>query len=579
MIAIRAVIALLLALLFAVTGYNLFAAESLGHDYTYFLPRLVYGYFWLQENGMFVVPWFTPAFCGGLPFYADPQVMYYSLPQVLTALFGPILGLQISYILFGAVGAGGMYLLLRNSFNVGSSLAIIGAALFAFNEFYLFRMLAGHLTYHVFPLTPVIALLMTTAANRAALRVPLIAAAGLAIAYIVHGGALNFLVPMMLSVAMLVLLYLLRNPAAARPLIVVFCLASLLGFLMSASKLSAGYAFVRWFPRDGLPLAVFSDFPEMLFSVFKLLFMNPLIQLREIEMNYVVQAQELRFGVSVIPLVLLAFGALSLPRLSRLMTPWRWCCVVMLGLAFFLPMLLTVSLPGLEAFLKQLPYFREMSLAIRWLALLIAPVIVITVVLASEALREIEQPGRALTVEALLLAGSGIVLAATLIYTDPGVERGYEPDRLLAAHAAVATGAAPPPVQRVVDVEAKTFLGVDDVFVDGASSQICYQPLFGYGLDKYPLGSLREGAALSVTQDRLNVKNPACYLYPDANQCAPGDHFDIQQRDSAAAFLANRPFEWQQPAVQVLANYVSLVTFVLVVLLLAIQPLSLIRRP
>jgi hypothetical protein len=44
---------------------------TLGHDYTYFFPALLNGYFWFMENG-FAVPWFTPAQCGGVASYPNP---------------------------------------------------------------------------------------------------------------------------------------------------------------------------------------------------------------------------------------------------------------------------------------------------------------------------------------------------------------------------------------------------------------------------------------------------------------------------------------------------------------------------
>ncbi len=36
--------------------------NKLGHDYTYFLSRLLAGYYWFETNGLFAIPWFTPAF-------------------------------------------------------------------------------------------------------------------------------------------------------------------------------------------------------------------------------------------------------------------------------------------------------------------------------------------------------------------------------------------------------------------------------------------------------------------------------------------------------------------------------------
>ena len=142
--------------LFVFTGLQLFSGPALGSDYTFFLPRLLYGYFWQIENGFFSIPWFSPAFCGGLPYFADPQVMFFSLPQAMLWILNPAETVLATFLTFGILAAVGTYLLLR-SLGVGTWLSLTGALLFAFNEFFLFRMLIGHLTYHVFALIPLLA--------------------------------------------------------------------------------------------------------------------------------------------------------------------------------------------------------------------------------------------------------------------------------------------------------------------------------------------------------------------------------------------------------------------------------------
>jgi len=39
----------------------------------------------------------------------------------------------------------------------------------------------------------------------------------------------------------------------------------------------------------------------------------------------------------------------------------------------------------------------------------------------------------------------------------------------------------------------------------------------------------------------LNLKNPACYVYPKANDCAPGDHFTEDQIPLVVDLLARKP--------------------------------------
>ncbi len=58
----------------------------LGHDYSISLPNLIFGKIWFEKN-MFSIPWFSPSFCCGTPFFADPQSGYYSLQQMIFVFF------------------------------------------------------------------------------------------------------------------------------------------------------------------------------------------------------------------------------------------------------------------------------------------------------------------------------------------------------------------------------------------------------------------------------------------------------------------------------------------------------------
>ena len=71
----------------------------LGHDYEYFVPSFIFGKIWFFNNFL-SVPWFTPSFCCGIPFYADPQSMYYSIPQIVFLIFDPILSVKIIFFIF-----------------------------------------------------------------------------------------------------------------------------------------------------------------------------------------------------------------------------------------------------------------------------------------------------------------------------------------------------------------------------------------------------------------------------------------------------------------------------------------------
>ena len=59
------------------------AKGMLGGDYSLHFPNLLVGYFWFLQNGPLEIPWFSPAMCGGFPYFPDGNVAYHSVPQLL----------------------------------------------------------------------------------------------------------------------------------------------------------------------------------------------------------------------------------------------------------------------------------------------------------------------------------------------------------------------------------------------------------------------------------------------------------------------------------------------------------------
>jgi len=120
--------------------------DLLGHDYEYFIPNFIFGKIWFSNN-FFSVPWFTPSFCCGIPFYADPQSMYYSIPQIIFLIFNPILSVKIIFFILSSISYVGMFLLIRGNFKYNSYVSLLCASLFLFNGFFVYRAIAGHVAY------------------------------------------------------------------------------------------------------------------------------------------------------------------------------------------------------------------------------------------------------------------------------------------------------------------------------------------------------------------------------------------------------------------------------------------------
>jgi hypothetical protein len=213
-------------------------------------------------------------------------------------------------------------------------------------------------------------------------------------------------------------------------------------------------------------------------------------------------------------------------------------------------------------FLKTLPYFRNSVTLIRSFSAYI-PVVIVVACLALDRLP-------------LLTAGKfGRLLLACIslgimLLQNVGTDRrfyssqGYSIAPIETAYAhAHATYIVP-------SIEAIGRGDGNEAMVNGISQISCYQPLFGYRLESFRAAPLRLGRVIVHGGQSVNVKNPACYLFPAENGCSPGDHFAMAKEEEAVAFLSYRPFAFGQPYRQKLATWVSLISMIgIIVALLA----------
>ena len=103
----------------------------------------------------------------------------------------------------------------------------------------------------------------------------------------------------------------------------------------------------------------------------------------------------------------------------------------------------------------------------------------------------------------------------------------------------------------------------------------CYQPIFGYGLEKLNANKITFNSKLILKNnsyilysDKLNEKdghfmffNPSCFLFPKENNCLPGDTFSVEEKEKLLKFTNYKKFEFKQNKIQIISNYISIFTF------------------
>jgi len=230
-----------------------------------------------------------------------------------------------------------------------------------------------------------------------------------------------------------------------------------------------------------------------------------------------------------------------------------------------LPLLLNWHEPHWNSLMKSVPYLGSSSSMIRWFALYI-PVLAALAALSFQAL---VPSGKA------ALAGAAVAALATIAW-HAAVDKAYysvdtyDGRRVEAGWVAARAAGRPPEITHVAllrDATGAPLLGAgrNDALVLGASQLLCYQPIFGYNLERLPFGPLKAGPALAeAAPGLLNIKNPACYVYPRENACEPGAHFPTARRDDARRFLGYLPYPFARSARQHAADAITIAAMVLI---------------
>ncbi len=529
------------------------ARGKLGDDYEYFLPLLLAGKYWIAENGLLTPPIFSPAFCGGLPFLANPQSIFYSVPQALALLTDPVRSFLGTALIFAAVGAVGMFALMRRRFAVSVPAAWLSAIIFLFNGFLLQRLAIGQVTYHALGLAPLLCCLLLTPLGpettflRHGLRAagPIALAAAI-LAYCVYAGAPNMLVPLGIAcVAVWLMLALVRRPMASFWMI--GAAAVVLGATASAAKLAPAAAFVLNFPRAQEIVIL-----DNVFYLVHVVFIGFFLPMFLPERIWVVGAHEFEFGVGLVPFVLAlaAIDRRGVRNLFRVGNRFKALLLMALGLLLAVPIWLNYGGPEHAAFLKTLPYIGENVILVRWFFIYLMPLVVGAGLALDYVCR---LPGQRY---AAALAGVLATAVVPLIADRPYYDHlPYDPTEVMAADEALRTGG---PVPAITRIAAREFGGRNDGLAAGESAHPCYEPLFGYQLQSFP-PRLTAGPILSGIPGGRHLRNPACYIYGPENGCRPGADFADTQRPEESAFAAYRSFPYVVPAWQLWANRISLV--------------------
>jgi hypothetical protein len=551
----------LLAAFWSVYGF-LFPAvpAGLGHDYNLHYPNLLAGYFFIEQNGWFAAPWFSPAQCAGTPYLGDLNVMFHSAPQVFAVFGGPAFAVQATVVLFAALGLAGTVALARDTLQTSLPAALLAAALVLFNGFFVYRMAIGHLTFHPIMLIPAAAWLTVGGPALGRYAGPVLRAlmVGAAFALMVEAGMVHGVLPAVLVIAGVWAWTALRSGRIDPAPVLILGAAAVVAGLLSAARLQAALAFLSHFPRADYPLPGFASVWDALRAPFEAVFLTPpdaWAEAATVNRKWSLARHEWEYGLSAFALIVLAVGVLraglaaALNRSRIRIGGARLFAAAVFAVVLIAPVVVNIHGEAWTAFLKTVPVLGQSSSLVRWY-------VVYTFLfgfLCAPALDAAIDAGRwRRHVSVGLIAG--VIAWSVLEDRTHYAEQTYDGRPIQASYEAVAAGAPVPAVEQLVMTVgsgAGRFnpdVNRNNAMARGESELLCNQPLFGYTLENFPLMDSFTGGILEEDGwGGINLKNPACYLYPDENGCTPGEGFAVENTDDALAFAAYKAFPFERP--------------------------------
>ncbi len=543
-----------------------------GQDFGFFMPRLIDTYLHLKLNGL-AIQWYTPNFGGGLPAFANPHHLEYSLAQLLMFWLDPWQAFLTALGVFTAIGYVGAYIFQREILKFEMKAATLGAIFFSFSGFYLGHMLIGHVSFLQFPLLPIVPYLLLTR------RLPPWGAGmmlSLLVASVIYSGGFYILVIFAFSSALVMpLAYLLRPQAFDFPHLTKTLLTGVLLTLpLMGSKLYAVQSFMRFFPRevyDSYAAGTLQKLTGIFFQLIgttlivpqRLLFgrdPNAIQAYLQARTGMDIQLWELDAAISGLAVIVLGIGVgWQLVRFARSRTrPGRSqviAAVLLLLAASALAQYIITEGP-FYVFSKMLPFIRSMHVNTRNTSAFILPI----ALLASFYLNHLFKRARNTT---LFLFLNGLALASLTPYLAISPQshlRFIEIKPLREVYWQIRAGETFP-IQKIGD-------DLDIEAIDrNSSSLLLYEALFGYELQDFK-PQVRVGSIYAQDANYLNMTNPASLIYPEENGLALFERFKVNERDKLEQFANRRQPQFNMPITQHVLNGLAIITLMAQMLVL-----------
>jgi hypothetical protein len=535
-----------------------------GHDYRYFIPRLIDTNLHLRLNGL-SIQWYTPSFGGGLPAYPNPQHLEYSIVQWVSFFIGPWLAILVTTAGISFVGYYFFYRFLSEKLELDWKASTLGSLFFLGNGFFIEHMMVGHLGYQLFPLGAVILYTLFDEESKLLINVIIIA---VVTAMIINQAGFYLIIILFLSFSItLPIIYLYRPQSVNwKHLAWKIVLSVVLSAALAGSKVYAVFSLMRHFPRqifDTYNVGIIQAITGLVAQLLGVMTFIPVLMLTGQDtdllsggLSNITGAEygiwEIDTGVS--PL-LIAFLLMWLARRftsiqstrTTAFESWRIPALILFGVAVWVTIELTFAKGLIYSSIKDLPILGSLHVNVRFASVFILPLVVFGTIQINRFL-----PANAEIHYFFILCILAVAMVLPYFFLSSAIQsrdfKLFVNDKMIR------------PV-KLFSITRISDIADWDVFTEYASSYRPYEPLFGYSLDTFT-PQTHIGSVFEQNNGYFNMTNPASLVFPEINNSYPFERIKVSDSDKLKILIQHEQPGWYIPTAQKILNVLSLVSFI-----------------
>jgi len=552
-----------------------------GHDYTLTIPSMLDTVLHFRLNGP-SIQWFTPTFGGGIPAFPDPNNGQFSLVILLAMFLPPWTAIMVSIVLYVSAGFIASNYFFRRILKLDWPASLLGASFFSANGFVITRMAAGQLGYSTFTLLPVFLIIMFNQNLPVGIAVAL---TGLLLAMYIHSAGYFIIIIFCLSAIILFPMLFLYQPELLnwKRLISILGVGGVIGIVISVSKLTATYSFMRYFPRsiaDNYPTSFLAGFLGILFQLLGTQSLVPLFILGGLDPStypdYSRGVTGTNYGMweldsSITPVIFIILLVCLIkfihnPRkyTNLLTNNQQKIALFLLALSTYLVIEFILAKGFIYPALRHLPILSSLRGNVRFTGAFIFPLAFLAATVYQHWSKAWDRK-KILSTFLLVNLCTVIPLGSYFLFDQDMYWMFYDIAQPQKIYNEIQAG-------KSFDI---TIIGAPPGKNTGAllyrtSNLNVYAPIFGFQYEYYH-PQVKSGSIWDISDGYYNMTDPTGFVYPDLNHNKPFDRFRVADKTTMELFAKHIQPNWKIPTYQKVLDWVSGIAFFLALSYIAIQ--------